>query len=33
MSFLASQTGGLFFFNKNDIAEGIRRAADDQGGY
>jgi hypothetical protein len=33
MSFLASQTGGLFFFNNNDIAEGIRRAADDQGGY
>jgi VWFA-related protein len=33
MSFLASQTGGLFFFNNNDIAEGIRRAVDDQGGY
>lgn len=33
MSFLAQQTGGLFIFNTNDIADGLRRAVDDQRGY
>ena len=30
---LAGRTGGLFFHNRNDIAECIRQAADDQMGY
>ncbi len=33
MSFLADQTGGLFFRNNNDISESLRRAIDDQRGY
>ncbi len=33
MSYLSDQTSGLFYYNNNDIAEGIRRAVDDQRGY
>ena len=33
LSFLAQQTGGLFIYNTNDIAAGLRRAIDDQRGY
>lgn len=33
MAFLAEQTGGLFIFNTNDLADGLKRAVDDQRGY